>query len=155
MSREVKAHILAWRQNKVPFREISRCTGRAKSTVMLAAAHDSLLNVVPPTILYSWCPSKTSKTTDKFLWKELHNPCLTASQLKSKSSNPARIHIHLLQPTLSSEGPLATHLTCCTQTSINKAYKESLTGCCQEIHPLDSWWLEESHVVWWVSIPMH
>lgn len=68
MSGEEKACILAWKPENFHIKETRIHIGWAKSAmIMVAAAHDSPLNVYPPVKPYPGCLWKASNTTDKLL----------------------------------------------------------------------------------------
>ena len=85
-SSEEKARILAWRQEKVPIKEICARSGRAKSTIMklLASSKGLPVNTVPKHKFGGGRRKKTSNTTDKLIKREVEkNPRLTALELKN------------------------------------------------------------------------
>lgn len=150
---EENARILAWRQEKVPIKEICRRTGQAKSTVMLllAAARDLPPNVVPPRKPYPGCPRKTSKATDHLLVRELHkNPCLTASQLKTSHPTLLKdVSIRCIQRCLQKDLPLPIRRAACKPLLTDRMKKARLNFAKKYIHwTADDWkkvmWSDES-----------
>lgn len=141
---EENARILAWRQEKVPIKEICRRTGQAKSTVMLllAAARDLPPNVVPPRKPYPGCPRKTSKATDHLLVRELHkNPCLTASQLKTSHPTLLKdVSIRCIQRCLQKDLPLPIRRAACKPLLTDRMKKARLNFAKKYIHwTADDW----------------
>ena len=84
-SDEEKAHILAWRQERVLIKVICEQSGRGKATIMrlLAAPRELPNNTVPK---FGGGRRKTSQLTDTIMKQEIKKkPCLTALELQKSS----------------------------------------------------------------------
>ena len=85
-SDEEKAHILTWKQEKMPIKVICEQRGRGKATIMrlLAAAKELPNNTVPKHKFFGGRRRKTCRLTDTIMKRELQkNPRLTALELQN------------------------------------------------------------------------